>query len=97
MAIARLPKKSKGVRVVVCTQGPQKVLTASCDEGVEKYESFEVEKLEKEKIVDLNGAGDAFVGGFLSAIALDKTLEQAVREGCQMSRVIIQQTGTTFP
>ena len=35
---------------------------------------YPVPPLEKDDIVDTNGAGDAFVGGFLSELALGKTI-----------------------
>jgi sugar/nucleoside kinase (ribokinase family) len=34
---------------------------------------FNVPQIAKEEIVDCNGAGDAFVGGFISQLALGKT------------------------
>lgn len=40
---------------------------------------FPVEALPSELLVDTNGAGDAFVGGFLAQILLNKSLEEAVR------------------
>jgi sugar/nucleoside kinase (ribokinase family) len=50
-----------------------------------------------EKLVDTNGAGDAFVGGFLSELVKGKGLEECVKAGHWASRVIIQRSGCTFP
>ena len=44
-----------------------------------KVLKFPVEKLAASKIVDTNGAGDAFVGGFLAQYVQNKPLEVAVR------------------
>ena len=41
-----------------------------------QVETYPVIKVPKEKLVDTNGAGDAFVGGFLSQIVLGKDLAQ---------------------
>lgn len=53
--------------------------------------------LPKEKLVDTNGAGDAFVGGFLAQIVQDKSVEEAVRAGNYAANVVIQRSGCTFP
>ncbi len=54
-------------------------------------------KVPKEKLVDTNGAGDAFVGGFLSQIVLGKDLAQAVKAGNYAANVVIQRSGATYP
>lgn len=54
-------------RVAIITQGKSPVLVAT-HSGAEETTTFQVEipEIAKEKIVDTNGAGDSFVGGFLS-------------------------------
>jgi fructoselysine 6-kinase len=42
------------------------------------------------EIVDTMGAGDAFIAGFLSAIAHDCTVEQAMQEGAQGAALTLQ-------
>lgn len=42
-------------------------------------------------------AGDAFVGGFLSQLVLERPIEDCVRAGCYASNVIIQRSGCTYP
>ena len=59
--------------------------------------TFPVPRLEAEKIVDTNGAGDAFVGGFLSQFIQGKKLETCVAAGNYASREVIQQSGAAFP
>lgn len=53
--------------------------------------------LEAEKIVDTNGAGDAFIGGFLSQLVQGKELDKCVAAGNYASREVIQQSGAAFP
>ena len=76
LAISMLPKEngSKG-RTVIITQGSDPVVCAENGAVVE----FPAEKLPTSKIVDTNGAGDAFVGGFLAQYVLGKDLRTAVR------------------
>ncbi len=60
---------------------------------------YPVDALPKENLVDTNtnGAGDAFVGGFLSQLARGRDIAECVRAGHYASRVIIQRSGCTFP
>lgn len=59
-------------RIVICTQQAEPVLVAiapSTDNGNSqdvKIKKYPIAKLTKDQIVDTNGAGDAFVGGFLA-------------------------------
>merc|ERR1719410_1057745 len=64
--ISMLPKEngSRG-RLVIITQGSDPVVCVH--EG--KVLEFQAEKLPANRIVDTNGAGDAFVGGFLAQYA----------------------------
>ncbi len=79
--------------MVVFTQGANPTLVAF--EGV--VHSFPVEPLAKELLVDTNGAGDAFVGGFLSQYLLKKSIAECVDAGNFAARVVIQHSGCTFP
>ena len=56
-----------------------------------------VDALARELLVDTNGAGDAFVGGFLSQLVQAKDLSECVRAGHYSARVIIQRSGCTMP
>lgn len=53
--------------------------------------------LPKEKLVDTNGAGDAFVGGFLSQLVTGKDVHECCRAGNFAAHVVIQRSGCTFP
>ena len=79
-------------RTVVFTQGANATIVAS--EG--KVDRFTVPALAKEQLVDTNGAGDAFVGGFLSQLVQGAQIDACVAAGHFASRVIIQRSGCTF-
>lgn len=89
-ACAALPKKGTKPRTVVFTQGSQSTIVASNGEVTE----YAVEPLAKELLVDTNGAGDAFVGGFLSQLVQGKSMDECVKAGHWSARYIIQQSGT---
>ncbi|KAF8397711.1 hypothetical protein HHK36_016633 [Tetracentron sinense] len=80
-------------RITVITQGADPVVVA--EDG--KVKLFPVILLPKEKLVDTDGAGDAFVGGFLSQLVQEKPIEDCVRAGCYAANVIIQRSGCTYP
>lgn len=92
---AMLPKKNdKRERVVVFTQGSRSTLVASGGVVTE----YAVDPLPAELLVDTNGAGDAFVGGFLSQLVRgDATMEECVLAGHWAARFIIQTSGTQLP
>uniref|UniRef100_A0A3Q2QEB7 Adenosine kinase n=1 Tax=Fundulus heteroclitus TaxID=8078 RepID=A0A3Q2QEB7_FUNHE len=89
-----LPKvNAKRQRIVVFTQGKDETIMALSD----KIETFPVLKIDPKDIVDTNGAGDAFVGGFLSGLVQEKPLDQCVRAAHYSANVIIRRAGCTFP
>ncbi len=89
-----LPKANEArKRTVVFTQGPHTVCVAS--EG--QVHEIPVNHVEVEKIVDTNGAGDAFCGGFLAGLVQGKEVDECVRGGIYTSSTIIQHSGCTFP
>jgi adenosine kinase len=92
--IAALPKaNSKRERTVVITQGHDATIVVH--EG--KTHEYPVHLIEADQIVDTNGAGDAFVGGFYSQLILGQPLHKCVHAGHYSARVIIQHVGCTFP
>eukprot|EP00824_Muranothrix_gubernata_P018141 TRINITY_DN37048_c0_g1_i1.p1 TRINITY_DN37048_c0_g1~~TRINITY_DN37048_c0_g1_i1.p1 ORF type:complete len:344 (-),score=66.08 TRINITY_DN37048_c0_g1_i1:60-1091(-) len=84
---------SRRHRVVVITQGPEPTLVAT--EG--KVTEYPVVKIPADKIVDTNGAGDSFVGGFLSQLVRGKGIDECVRAGNYAACTIIQRSGCSFP
>jgi len=94
MKIAQLPKENGSrSRLVVITQGSDPVIAV--EHG--KLHSFPVAPIPKEEIVDTNGAGDAFVGGFLAQQVLGKNLETMVRCGNWAAAHCIKRSGCTMP
>ncbi|GAA0152984.1 hypothetical protein LIER_11328 [Lithospermum erythrorhizon] len=94
LKISQWPKASgTHKRTTVITQGHDPVVIAQ--DG--KVKLFPVILLPKEKLVDTNGAGDAFVGGFLSQLVQEKPIEDCVKAGCYAANVIIQRSGCTYP
>lgn len=94
LKLAAQPKASgTRPRVVVFTQGADATIVA-CEGKVSVYA---VDPLPKEQLVDTNGAGDAFVGGFLSQLLQGKNYAECVRAGHWGARTIIQRSGCTFP
>ena len=100
-AIANWPKKnSNRNRVAVVTQGKEPILFAVQQKDGEptvEVKEIPVTVLSKEQLVDTNGAGDSFVGGFLSQIVQGKSVEQAIQAGIWLSTQVIQRSGCTFP
>jgi len=90
--LAQLPSR-KGSRTVVITQGSEKTVLARTD-GF--YMEVPVAPLEPAKIVDLNAAGDSFVGGFLAALSNGNSLEECTLCGHKAARYVIQRSGCTL-
>lgn len=85
-------------RLVVITQGERPVVVAE-HKGNGRVETklFPVEQLSDDKVVDTNGAGDSFCGGFLSQFIQKKNLDQCVKFGNYAAREIIQVSGIVMP
>lgn len=92
--LARSPKICGArPRIVVVTNGRDPTLVASNDHLL----SFPVEPLPPDLLTDLNGAGDAFRGGFLAQFLRNKDVAAAVRAGHFAARTIIQHSASTLP
>jgi len=88
-----LPKEGSGLRTVVFTQGPRPTIVAKNGE----VKLYPVPPVDKAKIVDTNGAGDAFVGGFLTGLALGKSIDTCVLAGNTAASLVIQNEGPVYP
>ena len=87
--------KASGVRprTVVFTQGSKETIVATGG----KVTKYAVDPLPAELLVDTNGAGDAFVGGFLAMMVKGEDIAKCVEAGHWAAKVIIQRSGCTFP
>eukprot|EP00961_Rhodomonas_salina_P255063 3447058-Rhodomonas_salina.1 len=91
IAAAKLPKKNAAKpRMVVITQGADCTIVATPD-GATEYAVNKVEKL-----VDTNGAGDAFCGGFFAGLMQGKSVGDSVNCGHYTASVVIQRSGCQF-
>lgn len=92
-AIAALPKSSpsKKDRIVIITQGPNPTVVATCG----KTDTYPVPHIPDEELVDLNGAGDAFVGGLLAYLAQGRSIAEAVNAGHYSAGVVARRSGCT--
>jgi adenosine kinase len=94
LKIARLPKSS-GLhgRTVVITCGHQETLAVHNGQLL----SFEPKSLKRELLVDKNGAGDAFVGGFMSQLVKQEPFIRCMHAAGWAAHVVIQESGCSFP
>ncbi|KAG2224304.1 hypothetical protein INT45_012873 [Circinella minor] len=92
--LAQLPKGNGRPRTVVITQGADETVVAVGD----AVSVFPVTKVEEKDIVDTNGAGDAFCGGFMGLFAQGiEDAPRCVAAGHYIASLCIKQVGPTFP
>jgi adenosine kinase len=95
-ALAALPKvNTSRPRIVVITQGPEPTILVSSLEP-DSPKIYSVQAVENDKIVDTNGAGDAFAGGFMGAYVAGKSLEECVTVGQKMGAMCIQEVSSVL-
>ncbi|EPT25194.1 kinase, pfkB family protein [Toxoplasma gondii ME49] len=81
-------------KLVVMTRGHNPVIAAEqTADGTVVVHEVGVPVVAAEKIVDTNGAGDAFVGGFLYALSQGKTVKQCIMCGNACAQDVIQHVG----
>merc|ERR1711862_436356 len=91
--LSLIPSVKARKRTVVITQGCDDTIVA-INGHVSKYP---VIVLPKEKLVDTNGAGDSYVGGFLAALSKGLPMEECCKAGAYAASVIVQHSGCTYP
>jgi len=91
--LVQFPKEGKKPRLAVVTQGMNPTLVISSD-GL--FLEVPVPHVPTEEIIDTNGAGDSFVGGFLSQFIQGKSLEESVAAGHYCAGVTIRTSGIVF-
>ncbi|PFH52221.1 hypothetical protein AMATHDRAFT_140335 [Amanita thiersii Skay4041] len=94
--IAILPKANPSrARVVIFTQGPNStILVDSLQPDVPRV--YPVNKIADSDIVDTNGAGDAFAGGFVGAYVLGKSLDECVTAGHALGSMCVRLVGPQY-
>lgn len=93
LKMCQLPKQNESrSRVVIITQGKNPVLLTQNG----KITEIPVHALSDDEIQDTNGAGDAFVGGFIAQYIQGKPLETCVRCGIWAASEIIKRSGCSF-
>lgn len=93
LKICKLPKQNENrTRVCIITTGHNPVILAKDDKVIE----FPAVHLSQEKLVDTNGAGDAFVGGFLAQFVQGHSYEVCIKCGIWTATEIIQRSGCTY-
>ena len=75
-------------RLVVITQGPDPIIVARNGKIVKSYKVPKVEI-----VVDTTGAGDSFVGGFLSRLVYGEELDSCINAGIQAAQKVVQIKG----
>ena len=96
-----IPKQNNNKnRIVVVTFGPKPA--SVCEFNHKKQEivfkkSFDVKKVDPDKIIDTDGAGDSFAGGFLSKFMKKKDLKECMKAGHYAASIMIQRRGYDIP
>ncbi|KAK6506858.1 adenosine kinase [Arthrobotrys musiformis] len=94
--LANLPKENgKRKRVVIITQGTHPTIVAT--QGEEDVQEFEVHAVEEKDIIDTNGAGDAFAGGFLAGLVSGKDLRESIDMAQWLASWNVRQLGPSYP
>jgi adenosine kinase len=94
--IAALPKANPSrPRIVIITQGADSTILVSSAEP-DSPKVYPVHPLPAEEIVDTNGAGDAFAGGFLGAFVAGKNLDECVETGHKLAAMCVTQIGPQY-
>lgn len=92
--------KPKDNRLLLVTDGPHGVYIGTFNyatQRIENFRTFYPPKVKDEDIQDLNGAGDAFLGGFLSQYMKGYSIEDCCKIGIDAATVVIKNVGCTFP
>lgn len=91
--LSLIPSAKGAKRTVVITQGSDPAIV--CVHG--HCTEHPILALPKEKLVDTNGAGDSYVGGFLAGLVKGLPAAECCKAGAYAASVIVQHSGCTFP
>lgn len=92
--LSQLEKGNDKPRLVVITQGADATVVAQGEES----HVYPVIKVQESEIVDTNGAGDAFCGGFMGYYAQGvHESARCVQAGHHLANIVIKRVGPTYP
>lgn len=77
------------------TQGPKPVLVAKT--GDQKVTEYQVPAIDPKKVIDTNGAGDAFTGGFIAYFVMKKSFDDCIKSAIYCAGECVTRLGCTFP
>ena len=92
--------KPKENRLIIITNGPDGVYLGKYNYSemkLEHYFHYFAHNLKDEEIQDLNGAGDAFLGGFLSRYMKGDSVHDCCQIGIEAATIILKHVGCNFP
>ncbi|XP_043674934.1 adenosine kinase 2 [Vespula pensylvanica] len=93
LKISRMEKiNERRNRIVIITQGSGPILLVKDNVATE----YPTTRIPEENVVDTNGAGDAFVGGFLAQLIQGKDIEICIKCGIWAATQIVQTSGCTY-
>ncbi|KAJ2785690.1 adenosine kinase [Coemansia javaensis] len=92
---ADLPTAGDKPRLVAITQGAGSTVVATGDSN--EIRVYTVTPVPGDEIGDTNGAGDAFVGGFLAQYVQGEPVDVCVEAGHWLAGQIVRQVGASYP
>lgn len=85
-------------RLVIITRGGEPIIVAQqVDDTKVEIKQFACKPIPSSEMVDTNGAGDSFAGGFLSQFLQNAPLEHCIKVGDYAAREIIKLSGIAVP
>ncbi len=87
-------------RLLIITCGSKPTVISKYDYVQNKLDFIimsSVYKIENHELVDTNGCGDSFVGGFLSQYIKSASIEKCAKAGNWAASVVIRNIGCSFP
>jgi len=95
-AIAVSPKVNNSRdRIVVLTQGSGSTIVVTSSDN-NNPRTYPVNLIKDEDIVDTNGAGDAFAGGFLAGLVSEKNIDECIEAGHKMGAMCVREVGPQY-
>ncbi|KAF8472116.1 Ribokinase-like protein [Kalaharituber pfeilii] len=92
--IAALPKKNTSrLRVVIITQGTEASIVATQTDSEPTVQVYPIRKVNPADIVDTNGAGDAFAGGFLGGLVKGEPISTCIDMGHWLASLSVKEFG----